>query len=266
MGIVDRWRPETAAGGYARDDEAIRFYTRVRALLRPDMTVLDLGAGRGSRFDRPNGFHARFCNLHGRVRRLVGADVDPVVLRHPALDERHVILPGAPLPFGDASFDMVVCEYVVEHVEDPDLFAREIGRILRPGGWLCALTPNRAGYVGLGNALVPERLKGALLARLWPERQATDAFATFYRLNSRRAFRRAFPAPRWSHHGYTDEATPKYHADRTVPFALVALWQRLAPPAMQTNLVALVRKSDEAPRLAPTETDLRAEAPARTDA
>ena len=39
--------PESYAGGFSRVDGTVQFYMRVRALLRPDDTVLDLGAGRG---------------------------------------------------------------------------------------------------------------------------------------------------------------------------------------------------------------------------
>jgi len=42
-----------------------------------------------------------------------------------------------PLPFPDASFDTVLCTQVLEHVENVELAAAEIARLLRPGG--CAL-------------------------------------------------------------------------------------------------------------------------------
>lgn len=38
------------------------------------------------------------------------------------------------IPFADASFDSVLCTEVLEHVADPAAVAREIRRVLRPGG------------------------------------------------------------------------------------------------------------------------------------
>lgn len=243
MTVVDQWRPETAAGGFTRDDEAIEFYTRVNALVEPDMVVVDLGAGRGSRFDHGSApFRKWFCNFHGRVRKVIGIDVDPVVMTHPHLDEARVIEPGGCLPLEDASVDIIICEWVIEHVEHPRQFAQEIHRVLKPGGWLCALTPNRLGYVGIGTTLVPETVKDRLMRLVWPERPREDAFPTFYRMNTLGSIRRAFDEKSWSHHGYVSNGTPKYHGGTAAGFAFVSLLQWLMPPAMRTNLLVFSRK------------------------
>ncbi len=48
-----------------------------------------------------------------------------------------------PLPFDDNSFDSVVSFQVIEHIENDDLFLKEIFRVLRPGGIALMTTPNR---------------------------------------------------------------------------------------------------------------------------
>jgi 2-polyprenyl-3-methyl-5-hydroxy-6-metoxy-1,4-benzoquinol methylase len=45
--------------------------------------------------------------------------------------------------FADASFDLVVCSDVIEHVDDPQAMLREIQRLLSPGGRLVITTPIR---------------------------------------------------------------------------------------------------------------------------
>ncbi len=51
--------------------------------------------------------------------------------------------PGAPLPFGDASFDIVVSNQVFEHIETAAPAVRELARVLRPQGLLVAIFPTR---------------------------------------------------------------------------------------------------------------------------
>jgi SAM-dependent methyltransferase len=45
------------------------------------------------------------------------------------------------LPFGDATFDAVLCNHVLEHVLDDDRAMREIRRVLKPSGWAVLQTP-----------------------------------------------------------------------------------------------------------------------------
>src|SRR2546426_1775590 len=49
---------------------------------------------------------------------------------------------NAPLPFGDGTFDAVVCIDGIEHLERPFDFVRECRRILRLGGVVIVSTPN----------------------------------------------------------------------------------------------------------------------------
>jgi len=39
------------------------------------------------------------------------------------------------LPFSDASFDVILCNHVLEHIPDDDKAMSELYRILKPGGW-----------------------------------------------------------------------------------------------------------------------------------
>lgn len=39
------------------------------------------------------------------------------------------------LPFAEASFDVVICNHVLEHIPDEQRALAEIHRVLRPGGW-----------------------------------------------------------------------------------------------------------------------------------
>jgi SAM-dependent methyltransferase len=50
---------------------------------------------------------------------------------------------GGKLPFRDATLTAVTAQHVLEHIADADGLLREWRRVLRPGGRLVILTPNR---------------------------------------------------------------------------------------------------------------------------
>ena len=51
------------------------------------------------------------------------------------------------LDYPDASFDTVVMNQVIEHLENPERVLAELKRILRPGGLLLVATPNYGTFV-----------------------------------------------------------------------------------------------------------------------
>lgn len=240
---LHRAYPEAAAGGFSRVDGSVEFYTRINALLGGDMVVLDIGAGRGSQLlDETAPFRAALGRLQGKVARLVGVDVDAAVLDNPFLDEARVIEPTGRLPFDDGSFDLVYADWVLEHVDAPAPFAVEVARVLRPGGWFCARTPNRYGVTGLGANLLPNRVHVAVLNRLQPDREDRDVFPTRYRLNTRATVRRYFPAGGWDDFSYLHNPDPPYVQRSRILMALMGLYFRVTPRALATNLHVFLRK------------------------
>jgi SAM-dependent methyltransferase len=241
--ILDRLRPEWRAGGYARDSGGVTFFTRVNALLEPDMVLVDFGAGRGEIFHGlHSSYYQRLARLQGKVRRVIGLDLDASVRDHPFLDERHVILPGRPLPLADSTVDMVVADWVFEHVEDPRAVAREFERILKPGGWICARTPNKWGYVGIGARLIPNHLHLGLLRSLWPGRREVDVFSTHYSLNSMHEIGRTFPSSIWENLSYFQNATPKYFGTSKLLFLIIDFVQNIVVDHLRTDLIVLLKK------------------------
>jgi SAM-dependent methyltransferase len=105
----------------------------VAAVGGPGRTVLDLGCRSGA-------VTASF--LAGN--RVTGLDVDASALAQAAARGIVPVRASAedPLPFDDASFDVVVAGELLEHVRDPHEVVRETRRVLRPGGTLVGSVPN----------------------------------------------------------------------------------------------------------------------------
>jgi SAM-dependent methyltransferase len=71
-----------------------------------------------------------------------GVGVDPLAVSYRNLFPRWqnsaatIAAAGEHLPFSDASFDVVLCDNVVDHAESPAGIVGELVRILKPGGLL----------------------------------------------------------------------------------------------------------------------------------
>lgn len=61
---------------------------------------------------------------------------------------------GEPLPFADASFDVVHSNQVIEHLPRTDRFMREIRRVLRPDGYAIVSTNNLASWHNIGSLVL----------------------------------------------------------------------------------------------------------------
>jgi len=238
--------PETAAGGFSRFDGGVHFYGRINALLQPDAVVVDFGAGRGrGLIDEPVAYRRNLRDIKARCARLIGLDPDPAVLGNPGLDEAHVIELGKPLPLKDKSVDMVVSDYTFEHIDDPAFVAAELDRILKPGGWICARTPNRWGYIGIITTLVPNSWHVRVLRMAQPDRKAIDVFPTTYPLNTRKALSRYFPHDRFRHCSHGHYGEPLYFGRSVFLWRLVMLTFRLTPEFMApTWFIFLQKKAD----------------------
>lgn len=241
-----RFYPEAAVGGFPHVDGEIEFYLRIGALVGPESRVLDLGAGRGQWAVEPApAVRKQVRHLKGRVAEVVGSDVDPAVLTNPALDRAVVTELGAALPFEDASFDLIVADYVLEHVapEDVDAFVADVVRLLKPGGWFAARTPNKWGLIGLGARAVPNRWHTRVLRRLQPARKEVDVFPTRYAMNTRKDLRRLFAGHDLYVYGH--EAVPTYFEQHRLAWHVASLFGRLTPRRLDSTLLVFVQTRRE---------------------
>ena len=115
----------------------------VSAEVVDDRDVLDLGCGWG-------GKTVRYAAETG-LRSIVGLDLPGVFA--PEVPERFARRRGVgscsfangyaeDVPAPDDTFDVVLCEDVLEHVRDPERVLLECWRVLRPGGLLVARFPS----------------------------------------------------------------------------------------------------------------------------
>jgi 2-polyprenyl-3-methyl-5-hydroxy-6-metoxy-1,4-benzoquinol methylase len=128
--------------------------------------------------------------LVSRAGFVVGVDLDLPHLRKHINISRRICSSLDALPFSDASFDLVTCNMVVEHLPAPFAIFRELSRVLAPGGTLMVHTPNTRNYLVFANIVAKKVLPQSIILKLTLDGRADDdVFPTYYRANNVRALR-----------------------------------------------------------------------------
>jgi ubiquinone/menaquinone biosynthesis C-methylase UbiE len=149
---------------------------------------------------------------------------------------------GQPLLFADQTFDLILCDWVLEHVQDPEPFVSEIQRVLKIGGWFCARTPNRWSYYAAGARILRGPIGEKVLRKLQPYRRNDDTFPTCYRLNTLREIAREFKPGRWINASYIHNENATYHGNMPWFCHLISWYQKFMPRSRGSVIMIFVRR------------------------
>jgi len=159
-------RPTYALETYASDQKAMKkvrdFASALQAsielenkkvildLIEPDedAKVLDIGCGS---CDFTIQFARRVGTLDIHGIELVASFIEQCVQKGVQMHRADV---NEPIPLEAASFDVVVTNQLLEHLNNTDLFITEIHRVLKPGGYAIISTPNLASWHNVGSLLL----------------------------------------------------------------------------------------------------------------
>ena len=143
------WATLVRAPGHDRSHDEINLPALCELLPEPDGSTLDLGCGEGrlSRYLRSAGY------------RVAGADAAPTMvglaLGHPDAAPA-VLADAAALPFGNATFDLVVAYMCLHDMDRMPPAVAEAARVLAPGGRLCAAIPHPVSSAGVFQERAPD--------------------------------------------------------------------------------------------------------------
>ena len=122
-----------------RVEKAAHILAELRLLdIDPDARLRVLCAGCGV------GFIPYVIARHTAWTYIAGELEQERIDRYPWVRQRLRIvrLDATTMPFADDTFDLVICNHVIEHVPAWERLAQELHRVVRPGGLVYVATPN----------------------------------------------------------------------------------------------------------------------------
>ncbi len=155
----DEYRKLTGFEGDWRDswwaDDFLELMVQ-RWKIRPARAVLDVGCGVGHWGQRLMGLlpDATLAGIDAEETWMQEARERALRL---GLQADYQVARAESLPFADERFDVVTCQTVLMHVDDPLAVLREMVRVTRPGGLVIAAEPNNLANVAARAMAHPEQ-------------------------------------------------------------------------------------------------------------
>lgn len=243
--LVKKFYPESQLLGYTFVDGTAAFYNAINRLTAKNAsqkTLLDLGCGRGwYMYENPESNEylvAELRNFKGKVKKVIGIDVNPDASSNPALDEFRLLEIDKPWPIEDNSIDTCICDYVMEHVVNIPFFFSELNRVLKKGGIACFRTPNKGGYMARISSLIPNSMHARVLKKVQPNRKEEDVFPVVYKCNTKKSFSRFFKEYGFDSFVFYYESEPNYLKFSYLSFAFGYYLHKILPTTLKGTIFA----------------------------
>lgn len=146
----------------------------IASLAARDRDFLDLGCGKKS----------EVTLIEGKVRSLTGMDALYSAIKENETPMRRTVGDSTALPFKDGSFDVIVSQWMMEHIADPAGVLKECHRVLRKGGNVVMVTNSKYHPMMFMSSILPRGFRDWLKKIILPSFIEEDTFDTFYVFNS----------------------------------------------------------------------------------
>jgi len=162
---LNKASPNFKTGGYF-------FRKYLKNYINNDSVVLDAGCGSG-------GIISEFKSI---PKSIAGIDINKELLTENQIVNKKIIADLEHIPLDNNSVDIVISEFVLEHLRKPTIVLREISRVLKPEGMFIFITPNIINPIIALSKILPHAFHSLLRSRLLKKEEKTHY--TYYRANT----------------------------------------------------------------------------------
>ena len=224
-------------------DGTVYFYKNILKYVSTDLKVLDIGAGRGAWLEDHDKNRLKFRDLRGKVSKIVGLDISQSIKDNKYLDEA-IIYDGNKFPFGEGTFDIIICDFVLEHISAVETFSSEIFRVLKENGKFFARTPHKFNYASLLSSLFGKiKIDQSILKFAQPNKKIIDSFKTNYKINTINEILDIFPTNKFKVDHEIIVGKPAYFFDNIYLYKFFYIIHLFFPKIfVGTILISLTKK------------------------
>lgn len=135
--------------------------------------MLDAGCGHSSVLE----------DQYKKCGSVIGVDLDEEGLKRNNLIQRKIKADLTDVPLESNRVDIYSSAWVLEHIENPEPFVKEVSRLVKTGGYFVFIAPNKNSIYAFTTRLIPDRFHRIFTESLY-KRGKGDTFKAYYRMNS----------------------------------------------------------------------------------
>lgn len=215
------------------DDSMVKLTNLVRERIANNAVVLDFGCGRGNFV---------IDELKDRFSKKIGFDLDQAsVIGNQTNDEIIIGSDDTKLPFSENTFDVVISLWVFEHLQNPEFIFDEINRVLKPGGFLAFVTPNRNSFLIWLRRFTPEKIAHIILKKIYG-REEKDVFGVYYRANAIREITTLAENSNFTIEVLITNPDPSYTSFGRLTYKMSKFLAKHFPQYFQPHIIVVLRK------------------------